>query len=55
MSFSAQAFDAVWVSLDGREQQAIRDKAAWEHMSLSAVMRDWWPDLWQKVQEAPDD
>ena len=27
-------------------QQRIKAKARWEHMSLSAVIREW-PDLWQ--------
>lgn len=30
-------------------QQRIRDKAAWEHMTLSAIIREW-PSLWEDEQ-----
>lgn len=35
------AFEAYWQSLNTRERQSLRDKANWEHMTLSAVGRIW--------------
>lgn len=32
---------AFWDSLTPKEQQSLRDKAQWEHMSLSAVAAEW--------------
>jgi hypothetical protein len=34
-------FWQLWHKLSPEEQQSVRDKAQWEHMSLSAVMREW--------------
>ncbi len=48
--FDSQAFQRVWQSLAPDMKQAIKDKAQWEHMTLSAVMRDYWPDLWKQVE-----
>lgn len=32
---------AYWNSLSPNEQQSLRDKAQWEHMTLSAVAEEW--------------
>jgi hypothetical protein len=55
-SFDYKRFLAVWHKLPKRIKERIRLKAEWEHMCLTAVMRDWWPELWKKVlkPEAPD-
>jgi hypothetical protein len=50
--YNGDAFRDVWRSLSKRTQDRIRGKAEWEHMSVSAVMRDWWPHLWSKVKNA---
>jgi hypothetical protein len=34
-------FEAYWQSLTAKEQQSLRDKANWEHITLSAVAREW--------------
>ena len=49
--FDGESFRTLWKSLSPRVQQRIRDKAAWENMSVSAVIRDWWPHLWRKVKK----
>ncbi len=36
--------DDLFLSLTLESQQRVRDKARWEHMSLTAVMVEW-PDL----------
>ena len=43
-------FDAVWSSLDEVTKTAIRDKAHWEQLTLSAVIEQWWPKLWEQVE-----
>lgn len=48
-TFTKASWRIVWDSLDETTKQSIRDKAQWEHMSLSAAMKDWWPDLWEKL------
>lgn len=48
-TFTRSAWKKVWGALDETTKQAIRDKAQWEHMSLSAVMKDWWPELWKQL------
>lgn len=49
-TFRPENFKAVWDSLPEDTKDAIRAKANWEHMTLSAVIRDWWPELWQQVK-----
>lgn len=34
-------FREIWDALSDEERTAVQDKAAWEHMSLRAVMADW--------------
>lgn len=53
-SFTHKEFRRAWASIDVDTKRAIRDKAAWEHMTLSAVIREWWPDVWTMIQEATD-
>lgn len=48
-SYDGDAFRRVFKSLKARTRQAMKDKADWEHMSVSAVMREWWPKHWEKV------
>lgn len=35
------AWQVYWGSLSEAQKQGLREKAAWEHMTLSAVARDW--------------
>jgi hypothetical protein len=49
--FAGDSFRRVWNSLSESTKNRIRAKAEWEHMSLSAVMRDWWPRLWKRVRQ----
>jgi len=44
--FNGPAFRAWWQSLTPEEQQPFKDKARWEQMSLTAVIAEWWPDVW---------
>lgn len=44
------AFARLWHSLDVETQEAIRAKARWERMTLRAVLRDWWPDLYARLK-----
>jgi len=37
-------FDRWFEQLTEKQRQQLRDKAAWEHMSLSAVAMDWGVD-----------
>ena len=53
MSFDGDRFREVFSGLDDGTREAIKAKAQWEHMSLSAVMHDWWPELWALVAEKP--
>lgn len=39
--FKVEQFQKVWSELTENERQWVRDKAQWEHMSLSAVLREW--------------
>jgi len=50
MRFSSKKFTKLWKSLPGKTRQRIQWKALWEHMSLSAVMYDWWPKLWKRIE-----
>jgi hypothetical protein len=50
-AFSGTAFKKVWESLDANTIEQIKGKAQWEHMTLSAVMHSWWPDLWKRVEQ----
>lgn len=44
--FKPEQFSTLWHGLTEDERQWVRDKAQWEHMSLSAVLREWGvPDL----------
>jgi hypothetical protein len=47
--YTGEQFQRVWRPLPSETKDEIRAKAVWEHMSLSAVMREWWPELWEKV------
>lgn len=40
-SFTQGAWKRYWNCLSISERQSLRDKAAWEHMSLSAVAMKW--------------
>jgi hypothetical protein len=40
-SFTSKAFNEVWNGITDEQRRALRDKAQWEHMSLSAVMLEW--------------
>jgi hypothetical protein len=42
-------FREVFDALPEEVKDSIRAKAQWEQMSLSAVTRDWWPDIWKRV------
>ncbi len=33
-------------------QEAIKAKCTWEHMSLSAVIHDYWPELWKEAEQS---
>lgn len=35
------SFSKVWSSLNDEQRDRVRAKASWEHMSLSAVIREW--------------
>lgn len=48
-TFNGDGFRRVWDGLSEKTRANIRAKASWEHMSLSAVMREWWPKLWKQV------
>lgn len=39
--FHRGAFQAYWATLTKGERQSLRDKAAWEQMTLSAVATEW--------------
>lgn len=47
--FSHEAFCRVWAELDDETRAAIRRRAGSERRTLSAVMEQWWPDLWRRV------
>jgi len=49
-SCNIQAFLEIWSTLSPRTRKRIKAKAQWEHMTLSAVMREWWPKLWNRVR-----
>jgi hypothetical protein len=34
-------FQRVWQSMSEEQQMRVRDKAKWEHVSLSAVLVEW--------------
>lgn len=40
-AFKGEEWQAYWSALSEPEQQSLRDKASWEHMSLSAIAREW--------------
>lgn len=40
-AFYQEDWNAYWDSLSETERQSLRDKARWEHMSLSAVASEW--------------
>ncbi len=44
-----------WASFTKNQKARIRAKAQWEHMSLSAVLREW-PDGWEDdpISDATD-
>lgn len=48
-SFDLGRWNDMWATLDEGTQDAIRAKCEWEHMSRSAVVREWWPELWEIV------
>ena len=48
-SYPAGRFQKVWNSLDDETREQIRAKAKWEHMTLAAVMREWWPELFERL------
>lgn len=39
--FLEKDWDDYWKSLTEEQKQTLRDKSAWEHMSLMAVAREW--------------
>ena len=49
-TYSSENFQRVWTNLSPKVQAAIKTKAQWEYMSVSAVMREWWPALWKQVR-----
>lgn len=53
--FTMMQWKSVWDSLTKEQQQEIRAKARWEGVSLSAVMREWWPELWRQVGAKGDE
>ena len=42
-------FARLWDSLDDPTREAIRAKARWERMTLRAVIRGWWPELYARL------
>lgn len=46
-------FARFWHTLDVETQEAIRAKARWERMTLRAVIREWWPDLYALLEARP--
>ena len=42
---SAAQWRELWTRLSEGQRERIRAKAQWEHMSLLAVIREWWPEL----------
>jgi len=50
MRFSSEKFTRLWKSLPEKTRKRIQLKAEWEHMSLSAVMYEWWPKLWKQIE-----
>lgn len=40
-SFNREDWKDYWNSLTESERQSLRDKARWEHVSLSAVAIEW--------------
>jgi len=45
-------FTNVWRKLTENQRARVRAKAQWEHMSLSAVLREW-PALKEEPESAP--
>jgi hypothetical protein len=37
----------MWNALDEETREQVKAKARWEHMTLSAVIHGWWPELAQ--------
>lgn len=52
--FDGKQFQKVWQGLDDVTRQAMKDKAEWEHVSLSAVMKNYYPELWAQVKSGID-
>jgi hypothetical protein len=48
--FNGPAFREWWQSLTADEQQPFKDKARWEQMALTAVIAEWWPDVWADLK-----
>lgn len=47
--FDGDVFSAWWNSLAPEQQQPFKDKARWEQRSLSAVISEWWPEVWAEI------
>lgn len=53
--FDGEKFRAWWNGLTAEQQRPFRYKAQWEAMTLPAVIREWWPDVWAAIDCAVPD
>lgn len=51
MSSQLENFRALWDTLPVKIRNEIRAKARNEQMTLMMVIREWWPDLWEEINE----
>lgn len=49
--FKREAWDYIWAEMPAQDKDAVRSKARWEKVTLSAALKWMYPDAWQSVIE----
>jgi len=52
-SFNGDRWLELWQGLDAETREQIKTKAHSEHITSSAAMRDWWPELYAPLAVVP--
>lgn len=45
-AYNGKVFNLLWSNMGEKMKEEVRAKAAWEHMTLSAVLQCWWKSRW---------